>query len=76
MIAIVTVLVALCFVSVVLRVIARMRRRVGFGMDDYLSFLSMVLMIAMLIELGLCGCLIIWNDRSSANISTRVFNRR
>lgn len=57
MIEIVTVLVALCFISVVLRVFARLRRRVGFGVDDYLSFLSMVLMIAMLIELGLCECL-------------------
>lgn len=56
MIEIVTVLVALCVISVVLRVVARIRRRVGFGVDDYLSFLSLVLMIAMLIELGLCGC--------------------
>jgi hypothetical protein len=54
MIEIVTVLVALCFVSVVLRVVARLQRRVGFGIDDYLSVVSMVLMIAMLIELGLC----------------------
>ncbi|KAJ5591899.1 uncharacterized protein N7459_002268 [Penicillium hispanicum] len=51
MIEIVSVLVALCLVSVVLRVVARLRRRVGFGVDDYLSILSMVLMIAMLIEL-------------------------
>lgn len=54
MIEIVTVLVALCFISVVLRVVARLQRRVGFGVDDYLSVISMVLMIAMLIELGLC----------------------
>ena len=53
-IEIVTVLVALCFISVVLRVVARLQRRVGFGVDDYLSVLSMVFMIAMLIELGLC----------------------
>jgi hypothetical protein len=57
MIEIVTVLVALCFISVVLRVVARLQRRVGFGVDDYLSVLSMVLMIAMLIELGLCELL-------------------
>lgn len=56
MIEIVTVLVALCFISVVLRVAARLQRRVGFGIDDYLSVLSMVLMIAMLVELGLCEC--------------------
>lgn len=54
MIEIVTVLVALCFITTVLRVVARLRRRVGFGVDDYLSILSMVLLIAMLIELGLC----------------------
>ncbi|OOQ89920.1 integral membrane protein [Penicillium brasilianum] len=53
MIEIVTVLVALCFISVVLRIVARLQRRVGFGVDDYLSVISMVLMIAMLIELGL-----------------------
>jgi hypothetical protein len=54
MIEIVTILVALSFISVVLRVVARLQRRVGFGVDDYLSVLSMVLMIAMLIELELC----------------------
>ncbi|KAJ5698653.1 hypothetical protein N7462_000658 [Penicillium macrosclerotiorum] len=53
MIEIVSVLVALCFISVVLRVVARLRRRVELGMDDYLSMLSMVLLIAMLIELVL-----------------------
>lgn len=54
MIEIVSVLVALCLVSVVARVVARYRRRVGFGIDDYLCLVSMVLMIAMLIELVLC----------------------
>lgn len=54
MIEIVSVLVALCLVSVVARMVARYRRRVGFGIDDYLSLVSMVLMIAMLIELVLC----------------------
>lgn len=62
MIEIVSVLVALCFISVVLRIIARMRRRVGFGVDDYLSVLSLVLMIAMLIELGLCECFSLGSD--------------
>lgn len=51
MIVIVSVLVALCAICVVLRVVARLRRRVGFGIDDYLSVLSMVLMFAMLVEL-------------------------
>lgn len=54
MIEIVSVLVALCLICVVLRVFARFRRRVGFGVDDYLSIVSMVLMIAMLVELILC----------------------
>lgn len=54
MIEIVSVLVSLCLISVVLRVIARLRRRVGFGVDDYLCFLAMVLMMAMLVELSLC----------------------
>lgn len=56
MIEIVTVLVALCLISVVMRVVARLQRRVGLGVDDYLSIVSMVLMIAMLIELCLCEC--------------------
>jgi hypothetical protein len=54
MIEIVSVLVSLCLISVVARMVARYRRRVGFGIDDYLSLVSMVLMIAMLIELILC----------------------
>lgn len=54
MIEIVTVLVALYLISVVMRVFARIKRRVRLGVDDYLSILSMVLMIAMLIQLGLC----------------------
>ncbi|KAJ5222882.1 uncharacterized protein N7469_009122 [Penicillium citrinum] len=53
MIEIVSVLVALCLISVVARVVARYRRRVGFGVDDYLCLVSMVLMVAMLIELVL-----------------------
>lgn len=56
MIEIVSVLVSLSLISVMLRVVARLRRRVGFGMDDYLCGLAMVLMIAMLIELSLCQC--------------------
>ncbi|KAJ5306827.1 hypothetical protein N7508_005842 [Penicillium antarcticum] len=51
MIEIVSVLVSLCLISTALRVFARLRRRVGFGIDDYLSMGAMVLMIGMLIEL-------------------------
>ena len=62
MIEIVSVLVALCLISLVLRVFARIRRRVGFGVDDYLSMLSMVLLIGMLIELIFCKyCSTDWN---------------
>lgn len=74
MIEIVSVLVALCLVSVVLRVIARIRRRVGFGVDDYLSVLSMVLMIAMLIELGLCEYFAVSMTDLLLTNSFRVFN--
>ncbi|KAJ5675128.1 uncharacterized protein N7477_005062 [Penicillium maclennaniae] len=53
MIEIIAALVALCLISVVMRVVARLKRRVGLGVHDYLSILSMVLMIAMLTELCL-----------------------
>jgi hypothetical protein len=54
MICIVSVLVGLSLICVILRVFARLKRRVGFGMDDYLCFFSILLLIAMLIELALC----------------------
>lgn len=50
----VAVLVALSLIAVVLRIFARFKRRVGFGVDDYLCFISMILLIGMLIELGAC----------------------
>ncbi|KAB8071456.1 hypothetical protein BDV29DRAFT_197376 [Aspergillus leporis] len=53
MICIVSVLVGLSLICVILRVFARLKRRVGFGMDDYLCFFSILLLIAMLIELAL-----------------------
>lgn len=55
MIEIVSVLVSLCLISVVLRVVARLRRQVGFGVDDYLSMIALVLIFGMLTELVLCG---------------------
>jgi len=54
MVAIVTVLVGVSFIAVLLRIFARFKRQVRFGVDDYLCFISMVLLFAMLIELGLC----------------------
>ncbi|PLN82751.1 hypothetical protein BDW42DRAFT_166030 [Aspergillus taichungensis] len=53
MIVIVAVLVGLGFITTILRVFARLKRRVGFGIDDYLSFGAMFLLIGMLIELVL-----------------------
>ncbi|BCR87244.1 uncharacterized protein ACHE_31231A [Aspergillus chevalieri] len=53
MVAIVTVLVGVSFIAVLLRIFARFKRQVRFGVDDYLCFISMVLLFAMLIELGL-----------------------
>ena len=54
MIEIVSVLVALCVCAVGFRVVARLRRQLGFGVDDYLSLFALVLLISMLVELGLC----------------------
>jgi hypothetical protein len=56
MIEIVSVLVSLCLISVVLMV-ARLRRQVGFGVDDYLSMMALVLIFGMVIELALCALL-------------------
>ncbi|KAJ5462499.1 hypothetical protein N7530_010704 [Penicillium desertorum] len=68
MIEIVSVLVSLCPILVVLRVFARLHRRVRFGIDDYLSVVSMVLLIAMLIELIL-WCSIGGNGAHIADLS-------
>jgi hypothetical protein len=54
MICIVSVLVALSIIAVILRAFARLKRRVSFGVDDYLCFVSILLLIGMLIELILC----------------------
>lgn len=56
MIIIVTVLVALATVAVVLRMIARVRLRLKFGIDDYLCLIALVCLYGMLIELILCEC--------------------
>lgn len=50
----VAVLVALSIIAVILRAFARFKRRVGFGIDDYLCFISMILLIGMLVELSIC----------------------
>ncbi|PYH97830.1 integral membrane protein [Aspergillus ellipticus CBS 707.79] len=53
MICIVSVLVGLSLLAVILRVVARLQRRVSFGVDDYLCFVCIILLIGMLIELEL-----------------------
>ncbi|KAJ5237985.1 hypothetical protein N7489_008076 [Penicillium chrysogenum] len=68
MIEIISVLVSLCLISVVMRVVARLHRRVRFGVDDYLSMISMVLLVAMLIELIL-WCTIGGNGAHIADLS-------
>ncbi|GKZ21659.1 hypothetical protein AbraIFM66951_002319 [Aspergillus brasiliensis] len=54
MIVIVSVLVGLTCISMALRFVARVKRRTGFGVDDCLCFVAVVLMLGMLIELILC----------------------
>ncbi|KAI2997295.1 hypothetical protein CBS147346_8838 [Aspergillus niger] len=57
MIVIVSVLVGLTCLSMTLRFVARVKRRTGFGVDDCLCFVAVVLMLGMLIELILCKLL-------------------
>ena len=54
MIEIVTVLVSLATISVFLRFVARFKRRIKLGADDYLCVLSLFLLYGMLAELILC----------------------
>ena len=54
LIKIVSVLVGLAAISVVLRVLARLKRNVKLDIDDYLSFTALLLLFSMLIELILC----------------------
>ncbi|RAL03105.1 uncharacterized protein BO80DRAFT_491889 [Aspergillus ibericus CBS 121593] len=51
LIVIISVLVGLACLSTAVRIIARIKRRTGFGVDDYLCFVAIVLMLGMLIEL-------------------------
>ncbi|KAF9894627.1 hypothetical protein FE257_006515 [Aspergillus nanangensis] len=53
MIAIVSVLVGLSLVATMMRAWARLKRRVPFGIDDYLCFVSMFLLLVMEVELCL-----------------------
>ena len=53
LIEIISVLVGLATIAVALRILARIKK-VGFGIDDYLSFISLLLLYSMFIELVLC----------------------
>lgn len=57
MIIIVAVLVGLATVATVLRLFARLKRRVNIEIDDYLCFTALFLLYGMLVQLVLCEIL-------------------
>lgn len=59
MIIIISVLISLSIICVTLRIFARVKRRIGFGIDDYLCFAATIFLISMLIELVLCKFLML-----------------
>ncbi|GLA37190.1 hypothetical protein AnigIFM63309_003759 [Aspergillus niger] len=71
MIVIVSVLVGLTCLSMTLRFVARVKRRTGFGVDDCLCFVAVVLMLGMLIELIL-WCSIGGNGYHISDLDTRT----
>ena len=75
MIAIITVLISLALFSVILRVFARIKRRVGFGVDDYLCLFSAVVLLSMLIELILCKLVLILPVQHVLIVTCRVHHR-
>ena len=75
MIAIITVLISLALFSVILRVFARIKRRVGFGVDDYLCLFSAVVLLSMLIELILCKLVLILPVQHVLIVACRVHHR-
>lgn len=54
MIIIVAVLVGLATIATVLRIVARLKRRVKIEMDDYLCFIALFLLYGMFVQLVLC----------------------
>lgn len=76
MIAIVSVLVGLSVLAVILRVFARIKRRVKLGVDDYLCFLSIIMLISMEIELILCKSHLAQRYRPVLTTSHRGCHRR
>lgn len=75
MIAIITVLISLALFSVILRVFARIKRQVGFGVDDYLCFFSAIVLLSMLIELILCKLVLILPVQHVLIAACRVHHR-
>ncbi|PYH37104.1 uncharacterized protein BO87DRAFT_353456 [Aspergillus neoniger CBS 115656] len=71
MIVIVSVLVGLACLSMALRFVARVKRRTGFGVDDCLCFVAVILMLGMLIELIL-WCFIGGNGYHFSDLDTRT----
>lgn len=57
MIIIVSVLVGLATIATVLRVVARLKRRINIEIDDYLCFTALFLLYGMLVQLILCKML-------------------
>lgn len=76
MIRIVSVLVGLATLSAILRVIARIKIRMKFGIDDYLCFGGMVFLYGMLIELILCEYTIFLFEKRKLTFEPRVCHRR
>jgi hypothetical protein len=57
-IEIVSVLVGLATIAVIFRIFARIKRRAGFDIDDYLCFAALAFLFSMFIELILCTAII------------------
>jgi hypothetical protein len=72
MIIIVTVLVGLATIATVLRVFARLKRRVKIEIDDYLCFTALFLLYGMLVQLIFCEMLDVpVQTQPAANIKTK-----
>uniref|UniRef100_A0A093XTU6 Heme A synthase n=1 Tax=Talaromyces marneffei PM1 TaxID=1077442 RepID=A0A093XTU6_TALMA len=71
MITIISVLISLSLICVILRIFARIKRRIGFGMDDYLCFVATIALISMLIELVL-WCTIGGNGEHIGDLSNHT----
>ncbi|BDD56021.1 hypothetical protein MPDQ_003243 [Monascus purpureus] len=71
MIGIISALVGVATIAVILRIIARLKRRLHFGVDDYLCFTALVLLYGMFVELIL-WCTIGGNGAHDADITPQT----